>query len=168
VLSQPAQALPSQQAAGVPRAASPGERLLDTRLSGVDDLSPPAAGHSAQAPLPLQAAGVPCAHVLPHVERLLSTELSKCDGVSAPRCRPSQRKHYPPSRRLVFHVLRGMPRLALTLEGLPAEAAAGELLRVQVWFGCMICDNERLVAVCPGWANSSGSSRGAAAAAGVQ
>jgi hypothetical protein len=32
----------------------------------------------------------------------------------------------------VFHVLRGMPRLALTLEGLPAEAAAGELLRLQV------------------------------------
>jgi hypothetical protein len=47
-------------------------------------------------------------------------------------CRPSQRKHYPPARRLVFHVLRGMPRLALTLDGLPSEAAAGELLRLQV------------------------------------
>ncbi|WIA13573.1 hypothetical protein OEZ85_007140 [Tetradesmus obliquus] len=45
--------------------------------------------------------------------------------------RPSQRKHYPPSKRLVFHVLRGMPRLVLSLDGLPAEAAAGELLRLQ-------------------------------------
>jgi hypothetical protein len=47
-------------------------------------------------------------------------------------CRPSQQKHYPPSRRLLFHVLKGMPRLELSIAGLPTTAAAGELLRVQV------------------------------------
>lgn len=51
-------------------------------------------------------------------------------------CRPSQQKHYPPSRRLLFHVLKGMPRLELSIAGLPTTAAAGELLRVQVrWAG---------------------------------
>jgi hypothetical protein len=47
-------------------------------------------------------------------------------------CRPSQQKHYPPSRRLLFHVLKGMPRLELSIAGLPTAAAVGELLRVQV------------------------------------
>jgi hypothetical protein len=47
-------------------------------------------------------------------------------------CRPSQQKHYPPSRRLLFHVLKGMPRLELSVAGLPTTAAVGELLRVQV------------------------------------
>lgn len=47
-------------------------------------------------------------------------------------CRPSQQKHYPPSRRLLFHVLKGMPRLELSITGLPTAAAVGELLRVQV------------------------------------
>lgn len=49
-----------------------------------------------------------------------------------PPCRPSQQKHFPPSRRLLFHVLKGMPRLELAIAGLPTAAAAGELLRVQV------------------------------------
>ena len=48
------------------------------------------------------------------------------------RHRPSQQKHFPPSRRLLFHVLKGMPRLELSIAGLPTTAAAGELLRVQV------------------------------------
>ncbi|KAI8476140.1 MAG: ER-golgi trafficking TRAPP I complex 85 kDa subunit-domain-containing protein [Monoraphidium minutum] len=44
--------------------------------------------------------------------------------------RPSQRKHYPPHRRLLFRVLPGMPRLSVSLDALPARAFAGELLRV--------------------------------------
>jgi hypothetical protein len=43
-----------------------------------------------------------------------------------------------------------MPRLELTLEGLPAEAAAGELLRLQVRDVDMICDDDELLAVCRG------------------
>jgi len=46
--------------------------------------------------------------------------------------RPSQRKHYPPRRRLFFHVLPGMPRLAISTEGLPARVFGGELLRIPV------------------------------------
>lgn len=46
--------------------------------------------------------------------------------------RPSQQKHFPPARRLLYCVLKGLPRLDVTLHGLPAEAAAGELLRAQV------------------------------------
>lgn len=46
--------------------------------------------------------------------------------------RLSQQKHFPPSRRLLYCVLKGLPRLDVTLHGLPAEAAAGELLRAQV------------------------------------
>lgn len=49
--------------------------------------------------------------------------------------RPSQQKHYPPSRRLLFHVLKGMPRLELSISGLPTAAATGELIKAQVGFG---------------------------------
>ncbi|WIA33724.1 hypothetical protein OEZ86_006842 [Tetradesmus obliquus] len=83
--------------------------------------------------------------------------------------RPSQRKHYPPSKRLVFHVLRGMPRLALSLDGLPAEAAAGELLRLQVQLrnvGLLPADNLKVAVSSPGVAIAAAAAAAATATAG--
>jgi hypothetical protein len=46
--------------------------------------------------------------------------------------RPSQRKHYPPRRRLLFHILPGMPRLSISTDQLPSHLFSGELIRIPI------------------------------------